>query len=166
MNEENTAMIEFGGEMHDGRFEAGKEIEMLIKERWKERYPDVALESYVDVYAEQVAASSLKGKPVVMLIDKMTGGSSDSTAAEAKYAGMTLVGTGTRGATGTIMRIDLGGGWMTGISTQRGLTPERIDITNHGVEAQIQVDLTAEDIAAGYDAQMERAVEAVREIID
>ena len=78
---------------------------------------------------------------------------------------MTLVGTGTRGATGTLMLIDLSGGWMTGISTQRGLTPEGVDITNNGVEAQIQVDLTAEDIASGHDSQMEKAVEVVREMI-
>lgn len=166
ISEENAAMIEFGKEMHSGRFEAGEEIEALIEEQWKERYPAVALDAYSDTYKEQVESCGLKGKPVVMIVDKLTGGSLDSTAAEAKSVGMTLVGTGTRGATGTLMLIDLSGGWMTGISTQRGLTPEGVDITNKGVEAQIQVDLTAEDVASGHDSQMEKAVEVVREMIE
>lgn len=165
IREENAAMIEFGEEMHSGRFEAGEEIETLIEEQWKERYPGVTLNAYTDMYKERVESCGLKGKPVVMVVDKLTGGSLDSTAAEAKSAGMTLVGTGTRGATGTLMLIDLSGGWMTGISTQRGLTPEGVDITNNGVEAQIQVDLTAEDIAVGHDSQMEKAMEVVREMI-
>ena len=165
ISEENAAMLEFGEEMHSGRFAAGEEIEALIEEQWKERYPGVTLNAYTDMYKERVESCGLKGKPVVMVVDKLTGGSLDSTAAEAKSAGMTLVGTGTRGATGTLMLIDLSGGWMTGISTQRGLTPEGVDITNNGVEAQIQVDLTAEDIAVGHDSQMEKAMEVVREMI-
>ena len=165
MDDEISALIDFGGEMHGGRFEAGEKIEAIIEARWREQHPDVQSIEDNDPYKEQRENCKLAGKPVVMIVDKLTGGSSDSTAAEAKSAGITLVGTGTRGATGTIMLIDLSGGWMTGISTQRGLTPEGVDITNNGVEAQIQVDLTAEDIASGHDSQMEKAVEVVREMI-
>ncbi|MBQ7797280.1 MAG: hypothetical protein IJ374_12080 [Lachnospiraceae bacterium] len=164
--EEISAMLEFGGEMHQGRFEAGEEMETFIEERWSELFPGIRLEDREDFYQEQREKSPLIGKPVVMIVDKMTGGSSDSVAAEAKAAGITLVGTGTRGATGNMMMIDLGGGWMTAISTQRELTPEGSDITNRGTEAQVQVDLTAEDIAAGIDTQMEVAVEVLRGMIE
>ena len=165
MNDEISAMIEFGEEMHYGRFVAGGEIEALVEERWNEQYPNVQFVGEMNPYKAQVENCQLKGMPVVMIVNKLQGGSSDSTAAEAKAAGMTLVGTGTRGATGTLMMIDLGAGWMTAISTQRALTPEGTDITNNGVEAQIQVDLTAEDIANGHDSQLEKAVEAVKTMI-
>ncbi len=165
MNDEISAMIEFGEEMHYGWFVAGEEIEALVEDRWNEQYPNVQFVGEINPYKAQVENCQLKGMPVVMIVNKLQGGSSDSTAAEAKAAGMTLVGTGTMGATGTLMMIDLGAGWMTAISTQRALTPEGTDITNNGVEAQVQVDLTAEDIANGHDSQMEKAVEVVKEMI-
>ncbi len=163
---ELSAILEFGGEMHAGRFEAGEEIEKIIERRWEEQFSDLSYSGLEDFYKEQREKSPLIGKKVVMLIDKETGGSSDSVAAEAKAAGITLVGTGTRGATGNQLLIDLGGGWATAIATQRGLTPDGEEIINRGIEAHIQVDLTAADIAAGIDTQMVKAVEVLREMVD
>ncbi len=107
-----------------------------------------------------------EGTPIVMVIWRKTEGSGEAVVAEAKRAGVPLVGTRTKGAVGDAMEIDLGGGWKTYISTEKYLTSEGVDLTNHGIEPDVYVDFTIEDLMNGHDAQMERAVQVLRGEID
>ena len=121
-----------------------------MKERQKQ-YPDM-------MQAELVENSPLIGKKVVLLMGHNSGSATDSMAAEAKNAGFTLVGTRTKGATGNVLAIDIGGGWKVGISTQRTLTPEGVDLHNIGVEADVFVEQSEQDALNHVDTQVEMAI--------
>ena len=100
---------------------------------------------------------------MVILIGPHSGSATDTMAAVARHAGFTLLGTRTKGATGNVLSFDVGGGWQARISTQRGLTPDGIDINNVGIEANIVVEQKAEDSAKGIDTQVEAALAYLRD---
>lgn len=163
---EFEAMLEIGAEMYQGRFELSAEMEELLMKEIQKQYPDMAQADILEAtkesaYKELVENSPLIGKNVVLLIGHNSGSATDSMAAEAKAAGFPLVGTRTKGATGNVLAIDAGGGWKVGISTQRSLTPEGIDINNIGVEADVFVEQSEQDALNHVDTQVETAVEVL-----
>ena len=162
------AIMEIGNEMYNGRYELSEEMVKVLEDDLKERYPEVWKESkerepnseggYDHIYKSQ-----LVGKEVVILIGPHSGSATDTMAAIAKHAGFTLLGTRTKGATGNVLSFDVGGGWQARISTQRGLTPEGIDINNVGIEADIVTEQKVEDSVKGIDTQVEAALALLRE---
>lgn len=159
-------LMDIGEEMHEGRFAVTEEMEELLEAEIQERMDGEKVEEpFETMWLDLVENSRVKGKPLVMLICSRTGASTDSTAASAKAAGVTLVGTRTKGSTGNLLVIDAGDGWYAAITTQRSLTPEGIDINNNGVEADVRVEIGAGDVVRGVDTQLVRAVEVLKEKI-
>lgn len=160
---EFEAMLDIGAEMYQGRFELSAEMEELLMKEIQKQYPDMMQADFLEAteesaYKELVENSPLIGKKVVLLIGHNSGSATDSMAAEAKNAGFTLVGTRTKGATGNVLAIDIGGGWKVGISTQRTLTPEGVDLNNIGVEADVFVEQSEQDALNHVDTQVEMAI--------
>ena len=162
------AIMEIGNEMYNGRYELSEEMIKVLEDDLKERYPEVWQEIEEKEHNSSgdyghIEKSRLAGKNVVILIGPHSGSATDTMAAVARHAGFTLLGTRTKGATGNVLSFNVGGGWQARISTQRGLTPEGIDINNVGIEANLVVEQRAEDSAKGIDTQFEAAMELLRE---
>lgn len=95
--------------------------------------------------------------PCVILINHKTGSAIDSTAAIAKSAGLPMIGTRTKGATGNIAKFDLGSGYTLTISTDYNFTVEGKAMNNCGIEADIYVEQSLEDERRRVDSQLEYA---------
>lgn len=106
---------------------------------------------------DEAADIEFCGVPCVILINHKSGSAIDSTAAIAKSAGVPMIGTRTKGATGNIAKFDLGSGYTLTISTDYDFTPEGKAINNCGIEADIYVEQSLEDERRLIDSQLEYA---------
>ena len=74
------------------------------------------------------------------------------------YGVATLVGEKTFGK-GTVQKLlDLGAGTMLKVTIARWYTPEGKNITEEGIKPDKAVTLTAEDVNAGKDPQLDAAI--------
>lgn len=109
------------------------------------------------VYAEPSGDFYVE-KPVVVLTDR--GSYSASSYFAAMFKGLsqvTLVGQVTGGGGGGNSGFQLSNGWLVAVSVSDFIDKEEKTIEN-GVEPDIAIENTAEDIANGKDAMLERAL--------
>jgi len=116
---------------------------------------------------EQVATAregTVTDLPIVVLQDEFSASGSELMAAALQENDRaTIMGTPSFGK-GTVNHVrELSNGGAVYVSIARWLTPDRNLIEGRGVTPDIVVEFTLEDIEAGRDVQVERAVEFLRE---
>ena len=101
--------------------------------------------------------------PVVVLIDEGSASASEILAAALRdLRGSKLVGTKSFGK-GTVQdAVELGDGSSVHVTIARWLTPKGVNIDEKGLEPEVVVARTEEEVSAGKDAQLEKAVEIAR----
>ncbi|MDP1710710.1 MAG: S41 family peptidase [candidate division WWE3 bacterium] len=106
---------------------------------------------------------ALAGIPVVVLIDEGSASASEILAAALKErAGAKLVGEKSFGK-GTVQdAVDFDDGSGLHLSVAKWLTPKGLWVHDRGLEPDFKVALTDEDINAGRDPQLDRAIELLR----
>lgn len=99
--------------------------------------------------------------PLVVLVNEGTASASEITAGAIQDHGRgTLVGVTTYGKGSVQNWIELKNGQgAVRITIARWLTPEKRQINQIGLEPDIVVENTSEDIASNHDAQLEKAIE-------
>ncbi len=121
-----------------------------------------------DGYKEIRSASHdlLTDKPLVVLIDGGSASASEILSGALKdHHRALLVGEKTFGK-GLVQEINqLPGGNGVNITTQRYLTPNDTDINKTGIQPDIPVKLTEEDIKAKKDPQLAQAIQALEQLI-
>lgn len=100
----------------------------------------------------------LKDMKTVVLVNDSTASASEIAAAALKeYGKATIVGKTTYGK-GVVQKMyDLSNGGMLKVTVAEWLTPNGNSINNIGVEPDIKVDITSEDINKMRDPQMDKA---------
>jgi carboxyl-terminal processing protease len=100
----------------------------------------------------------LAGVPTVVLIDSGTASASEIVAGALQdYGAATLVGEKSFGK-GTVQKVvDLSGGAILKVTTARWYTPKGKNITSEGIAPNKEVPLSADDVNAGRDPQMDAA---------
>ena len=122
----------------------------------------------VDREGNEQVASARPGQvtelPIVILQDEFSASGSELLAAALQENGRaTVMGTNSFGK-GTVNHVrELSNGGAVYVSIARWLTPDRNLIEGRGVEPDIVVEFTLEDIEAQRDVQVERAIEFLRE---
>lgn len=92
------------------------------------------------------------GQPLVILTDWRCGSAGEDFAAYAKGApNVTIIGTNTRGTTGSVLMVDLPGQMSLHISVYKDVLPDGTPVCNHGVQPDIWSEQTVEDALAGRD---------------
>lgn len=111
---------------------------------------------------EKIGSSSgkaiLKDMKTVVLVNGSTASASEITAAALKeYKKATIVGTKTYGK-GVVQKMyNMGNGGMLKVTVAEWLTPNNNSINGNGVEPDVVVDRTSEDINKMRDPQMDKA---------
>jgi carboxyl-terminal processing protease len=98
--------------------------------------------------------------PLVVLTGGLTNSSSEDFAIELHTAGRaTLVGQTTSGSAGNMLQSPLPGGGTLNVSTFTALLPGGEEYVGVGVAPDVKVQPTRDDLAAGRDVVLERAIE-------
>lgn len=105
----------------------------------------------------------LSGTPLVVLINEGSASGSEIVAGAIQDWGIgKLIGKTTFGK-GSVQDLeDLGGGFALKITTAKWLTPNGRTINGEGIDPDIEVDLTDEDIKNDRDPQLDRAIEELK----
>jgi C-terminal processing protease CtpA/Prc len=102
-------------------------------------------------------------KPLVLLADGRTGSASEGFISALVGSGrVLLVGSPTKGSISETATIPLPGGARVGISSSVDYTPQGGLIEGRGFQPHIQVEPTIEDIRAGRDVVLEKAIDVLR----
>ena len=98
--------------------------------------------------------------PVVILVNYRTASAGDNFVAFAEGVDrFTIIGTNTAGAAGFVATFPLPGGGQFRLAVQRQLTHDGREINNIGIQPDIWVEQTVEDLMIGRDTQLAAAVE-------
>lgn len=108
-----------------------------------------------DVFSDQLQ--------MVILVDKGSASASEILAGALREHGIaTLIGESTFGKGSVQELVDVTDDTALKVTIARWLTPEGNSISDGGLEPDITVLITEEDVAAGRDPQLERALEYLR----
>lgn len=100
---------------------------------------------------------------MVILVDRGSASASEILAAALKHYGIAqLVGTRTFGKGSVQELVDITPNSALKITVARWVTPDGEPISHDGIEPDVEVRVTEEDIQAGRDPQMEAALEILR----
>ncbi len=107
---------------------------------------------------------TFENMPMVVLVDEGSASASEILAGALRdNRGISLVGKKTFGK-GSVQELnDLPGGSKLKVTIARWLTPKGYSIAENGLEPDIKVELTEEDVTAGKDPQMDRAIEVLKQ---
>lgn len=104
--------------------------------------------------------------PIVVLQDEFSASGSELFAAALQENGRAMVVGNTSFGKGTVNHVrELSNGGAVYVSIARWLTPDRNQIEGRGIVPDVPVTLTIEDIEAGRDVAMFRAIDVMREQI-
>ena len=126
----------------------------------------VVIEQFADGSREELKAKSngqLKDAKVVILINKGSASASEIVAgALHDNKGIKLIGEKTFGK-GSVQQVEnLRYGTALKITVAKWLTPKGRSISDEGIEPDIEVNRTEEDIKEGRDPQLEKAIEVIK----
>lgn len=97
---------------------------------------------------------------LAILINQGSASASEILAGALRDHGLAkLIGRRTFGKGSVQELVDIEGGGSIKVTVARWLTPSGVSISKDGLEPDIEVDLTAEDVEAGRDPQFDKAVE-------
>ena len=105
----------------------------------------------------------LEQTPTAIIIDQGSASASEILAGALRdIRGITLVGEKTFGK-GSVQQVDeLAGGASLKITIAKWLTPNGTSISEKGLEPDIRVEVKKEDVEAGRDPQLDKAIELLR----
>jgi len=104
--------------------------------------------------------AELKGFPLVVLINEGSASGAEIVAGAIKDYGLgKLIGARTFGKGSVQELVGLPGDSNLRITVAHWLTPMKREIDNQGIEPEIQIGLTDQDVEAGRDPQLKRAIE-------
>lgn len=107
---------------------------------------------------------ALVGKPVVVLINGGSASASEITAGALQDQGVAkLVGEKSFGKGSVQEIIDLAGGAQLKVTVAHWFTPKGRGIDKQGIKPDVEVKMTAEDINAGRDPQLDKAKELLNQ---
>jgi carboxyl-terminal processing protease len=110
------------------------------------------------------SGGALAGKPVVVLINSGSASASEIVAGALQDQGVAkLVGEKSFGKGSVQEIIDLPGGAQLKVTVARWFTPNGRGIDKEGIKPDIEVKLTTEDINAGRDPQLQKAIETLNQ---
>ena len=132
-----------------------------------ERGEIVATEKFTsgdDIVLRSAGNSALAKFPTVILIDGGSASASEILAGALRiHKGIKIIGTKSFGK-GTVQEIDdLSDDSSIKITIANWLLPDGTLIEGNGLEPDITVEITEEDVAAGRDPQLEKAIEVLKE---
>lgn len=137
-----------------------------VASNWVEEGKAVVSEQYGDgaeVPHDAVGVSRLAGLPTVVLVNEGSASASEIVAGALRdYDLATLVGKKTFGKGSVQELVDLPQGADIKITIAKWLTPDGYNINIQGLEPDVEVDLTAEDIDNFRDPQMDKALEELQ----
>jgi len=109
---------------------------------------------------------TFENMPMVVLVDEGSASASEILAGALRdNRGISLVGKKTFGK-GSVQELnDLPGGSKLKITIAKWLTPKGYSIADNGLEPDIKIDLTEEDVTAGKDPQMDKAIEVLKQAV-
>ncbi|MFZ2556113.1 MAG: S41 family peptidase [Minisyncoccia bacterium] len=100
---------------------------------------------------------------MVILVDKGSASASEILAGALRYWGKAqLVGTATFGKGSVQELIPITSNTGLKVTVARWLMPDGVQIPKDGIKPDVEVKVTEEDVKAGKDAQMEKAIELLR----
>ncbi|MGI8423517.1 MAG: S41 family peptidase [Chloroflexota bacterium] len=101
-----------------------------------------------------------KQRPITLLVSDSTSSAAEVfTAAIQHYKVGTVIGTKTAGCAGISSRVELSDGSLMNVTLRRILAPGGVAISKQGVVPQDVVEVTRQQLAAGKDPQLDRALE-------
>ena len=109
---------------------------------------------------------TFENMPMVVLVDEGSASASEILAGALRdNRGISLVGKKTFGK-GSVQELnDLPGGSKLKVTIAKWLTPKGYSIADNGLEPDIKIDLTEEDVTAGKDPQMDKAIEVLKQAV-
>lgn len=111
-------------------------------------------------------SGTLTDLPVVVLQDEFSASGSELFAAALQENGRAMVVGTTSFGKGTVNHVrELSNGGAVYVSIARWLTPDRNQIEGRGIIPDVPITLTVEDIEAGRDIAMFRAIDVMRQQI-
>jgi carboxyl-terminal processing protease len=127
----------------------------------------VVLEDFRDEREDVVYRASGEGTfrtmKVVVLINEGSASAAEIMAGALRdVRGIQLIGAKSFGKGSVQALEDLAGGATLKVTVARWLTPAGVSISEEGLKPDIEVAMTAEDIDAGRDPQLERALSVVK----
>jgi len=100
--------------------------------------------------------------PLVLLTGGVTSSTAEDFAISLHYSGRAvLVGGKTAGSTGNPLRIGLPGGGSFEVATFTATYPDGREYAGIGIQPDIEIHPTQDDIYRGIDAVLDRAVEMI-----
>jgi len=143
----------------DLRNDPGGYLSMAVEiaSYWVDAESSVVLERSGDTLVEEYRAvrnQALKGMPTAVLINRGSASASEIVAGALQdYALATLIGQQSFGK-GSIQEVKL--------TIARWFTPHNRQIDKEGILPDVEVDLKEEDVTAGRDPQLEKALEILK----
>ncbi|OGZ57243.1 MAG: hypothetical protein A2827_02160 [Candidatus Spechtbacteria bacterium RIFCSPHIGHO2_01_FULL_43_30] len=108
---------------------------------------------------------ALSGYPLVILVNKGSASASEILAGALKdHRGVQLIGESTFGKGSVQQLVKLSDGSNIKITVAKWFTPSGISIDGNGLEPDIKVDMTQEIFESKGDIQLEKAIEALKEL--
>lgn len=108
-------------------------------------------------------ATILAGLPAVVLVNSSSASASEIVAgAMQDYGVASLIGEKTFGKGSVQQLINLGDGTVLKVTIAKWYTPNGKNINKEGIEPDKKVDLTADDVNAGRDPQLDAAIAKLR----
>jgi len=101
--------------------------------------------------------------PIVILVNAVTNSSSEDFAIILQQAGRaTIVGQRTAGGSGNPLSSLLPGGGVFEVSTFKATYPDGTEYASLGIEPDVAVQITIQDVIDGVDRTLETAIDALR----
>ena len=112
-----------------------------------------------------IGNGALRNFDIVVLINKGSASASEIMAGALRdIRGIELVGEKSFGK-GSIQQVEnLSGGSSIKITIAKWLTPSGVSISEEGLDPDIEVEMTSEDIDEGRDPQLDRALEIIKRL--
>ncbi len=152
----------------DLRNDPGGYLSMAVEiaSYWVDAESPVVLERSGDTLVEEYRAvkkQALKGMPTAVLINRGSASASEIVAGALQdYALATVVGQKSFGK-GSIQEMhDFSDGSAVKLTIARWFTPKNRQIDKEGIQPDVEVDLKEEDVTAGKDPQLEKAIEVLK----
>ncbi len=107
--------------------------------------------------------SQLKKYPLIILANKGSASASEILAGALKdNRGILIVGEKTFGKGSVQELVGFSGGSELKVTIAKWLTPKGVSIQEHGIDADVQIELKEEEAVAGKDSQLDKAVELIK----
>ncbi|MCH1939732.1 S41 family peptidase [Holdemania massiliensis] len=166
-SEFHSSLVPYGSES-DPVFYSGSELNRKAARMMKHQYygADADIETLLEQQEPEpypILTTAFMDKPVVVLTSQFTASSAESFAATAKLMdNFTLIGLRTYGISGNNNRVNLSDGSFYSLTVDLCFTPDKQLFWNQGVQPDIEVKMTLEDLLEEKDTVLIAAMETLQ----